>query len=263
MREKPLILITNDDGIHSPGIRALYEALKNTCDVAVIAPNEQQSGKGLGITLHEHIHIDPFPDFGDVPAWMVKGTPADCVKVGLGLLLKETPTMIVSGINNTTNSGRNVLYSGTIGGTIEGALRGIPGIAFSSVDDSKLNYEEVKIYVSLIVGYFMQHTIPFGTIINVNFPPTEKHAIKGFKMARQGQSWFLDDPDHRVFEGGKMSCAIGSRWDTHEEKPNSDVTLLEQGYITAAPIFVNDLTHHDLLDHHEQRFEDFYHSNVT
>ena len=120
------ILIINDDGIHAPGLIHLWKALVDLADVTIIAPAIEQSGVGLGITLRSPLHIESVAWNKGTPAWKISGTPADCVKMALSVILKTPPDLIVSGINRGSNSGRNVLYSGTVGGVIEGVLRNIP-----------------------------------------------------------------------------------------------------------------------------------------
>src|SRR5574338_1188667 len=142
MNKKSHILITNDDGIKAPGIQHLWSALKDFATISIVAPKTEQSGVGLGITIRSALHIEEFAWEELDSCWSVTGTPADCVKMALSVLLPSPPDLIVSGINRGTNAGRTVLYSGTIGGVIEGILRGIPGIAFSSFDMANTEYAQ-------------------------------------------------------------------------------------------------------------------------
>ena len=130
MTRKPKILITNDDGIFAPGLRSLWQALVDYADVSIVAPTDDTSGAGAGITIKTPLRVDVVPWENGTRAWKVNGKPADCVKLALGTILTEKPDLIVSGINRGSNSGRTVFCSGTVGGVIEGALRKIPGIAF-------------------------------------------------------------------------------------------------------------------------------------
>src|SRR3989338_2220579 len=131
---RPFLLITNDDGISAPGIKHLWQAVHEFADVAIVAPHVEKSGCGLSITWAKPLRIQPFVWDGDTPAWSVNGTPADCVKMACSVILEKRPQMVLSGVNRGSNAGRTVLYSGTIGGVIEGAYKNIPGIAFSFSD---------------------------------------------------------------------------------------------------------------------------------
>jgi 5'-nucleotidase len=256
MTRKPRILITNDDGIFAPGLRSLWQALVNYADLSIVAPADDNSGAGTGITLKTPLRIDVVPWEHGTRAWKVNGKPADCVKLALGTILAEKPDIIVSGINRGSNSGRTVFYSGTVGGVIEGALRKIPGIAFSCDDFQKPDYTAVEKYVLSIVEHVMEHPIPLGTVFNVNFPDLSK-PLQGYKFARQGQGFWIDSPDERIHPTeGTPYFWLGGKWEHHDEPHDSDVSLLQKGYITVVPIRVDELTHHDLLDSHKVLFEE-------
>ena len=134
MTNRPFLLITNDDGIHAPGLKHLWEAVAEHAETSIVAPATEKSGCGLSITWAKPLRVHPIEWENKTPCWSVSGTPADCIKMGLNVLLDKPPHMILSGVNRGSNAGRTVLYSGTIGGVIEGALKGIPGIAFSFCD---------------------------------------------------------------------------------------------------------------------------------
>lgn len=248
---RPFLLITNDDGINAPGIRHLWEAVHEFADVAIVAPMVEKSGSGLSITWKKPLHIDPVAWEKNTPAWMVSGTPADCVKMALAVLLKKKPDMIISGVNRGSNAGRTVLYSGTIGGTIEGALKGFPGIAFSFCDLETPPVETTKSYIVSIIRYFLKHPLAKGTILNVNFPPECKKGVKGFRMARQGKSYWKESPDKRIHPEGGTYYWLGGAWGSVTEDPLSDVHLLDQGYITAVPIHVGELTCKATFEKHQ------------
>ncbi len=252
---KPKILITNDDGILSPGLRTLWKALKSHADISIMAPAYDQSGVGMGVTIRTPLTIDPVEWEGETLAWKVNGTPADCVKLALGVVLKELPDLIVSGINRGSNAGRTVLYSGTVGGVIEGSLRRIPGIAFSYDSFEKPDYTKIASHILPIVQHTLKHPLPKGTILNVNFPEVDQ--IKGIKMARQGQSYWMDNPDARVHPEGIPYFWLGGKWADHEEFADSDVALLKDGYATVVPIHIDELTDHALLASRKEHFENF------
>lgn len=255
--EKPYILITNDDGIHSPGIRTLWSALQQKYELAIVAPSSEKSGAGVSTSINKPLHIHPYPWQASTAAWSVNGTPADCVKMALSVILKRKPDLIISGINRGTNSGRNIFYSGTVGGVIEGALRKIPGIAFSLEDFENPSYEHLEKYIAPIIQYFIDNPLPVGTLVNVTFPHSEKE-IQGFKMARHGQGYYIEHPDKRTHPEGRYYYWLGGKWAEHEEESDTDVALLKEGYITAVPLQVNELTDHLILKNHQTSFSEIF-----
>ncbi len=254
---KPRILITNDDGIHAKGIWHLWHALKDKADISIVAPSSQKSGVGLGLTLHKPITINPVRWEGETPAWQVTGNPADCVRFGTRVVLDEKPDLVVSGINLGSNAGRNVLYSGTIGGVIEGAFRGIPGIAFSSTEFETPRFEQIEPYIYPIVEHVLEHPLSSGTILNVNFP-TKFEQFKGVKLAKQGRGLWVEAPDRRVHPDGAPYFWHGGEWSHHDEHEESDVALLEEGYIAAVPIHVDELTDHGFFKQRKEHFDAFF-----
>lgn len=253
---KPNLLILNDDGISAPGLKHLYRAVHKEVETHIVAPVIEKSGAGLSMTLRKPLKILKV-DWEDHPnSYSITGTPADCVKLALNTLLNTPPDLIISGINKGSNAGRNVLYSGTIGGVIEGVYRNnIPGIAFSSHDFANPDYDKFEKYIYPIVRYFLENPITPGTLINVNFPSLSNGPVKGIKMARQGLGFWTDKPDERTHPEGEPYYWLGGQWRTFDEDPLSDVHLLEQGYITVVPIHVNELTDHNHLNEHKDRFE--------
>ncbi len=246
---KPKILITNDDGITAPGLKYLWEALADIADLYIVAPAAEQSGVGLAITIRDPLQIQPVDWERGTKAWKVTGTPADCVRMGISVILDEVPQMIVSGINRGSNSGRNVLYSGTIGGVIEGALRNVPGIAFSCVDFMNPDYQKTQHLIVPLVKHVLEHPLPKGTLLNVNFPDTKE--ILGIKMARQGKGFWIENPDARIHPEGHSYYWLGGKWHDYDEDEESDVHLLKQGYASAVPIHISELT--DLAHFHANK----------
>lgn len=239
---RPFLLITNDDGIHAPGIKHLWEAVHEFADVAIVAPQFEKSGAGLSITWRKPLNVNEVPWEKNTIAWSVSGTPADCVKMALSAILNRQPNMIISGINRGSNSGRTVLYSGTIGGVIEGILKGIQGIAFSFSDFDQPPIETTKPYIVSVIQHFLQNPLPSGTLLNVNFPFNMKEGAKGFRMARQGKSHWKEAPDRRVHPEGATYYWLGGEWGVHEEDEESNVAFLDKGYVAATPIHVGHMT---------------------
>lgn len=255
--DRPKILITNDDGIQAKGLWHLWHALADKADVTIVAPSVQRSGASLALTLHKPLTIHPAPWTNSIPAWKINGTPADCVRFGLRVLMEQKPDIILSGINHGSNAGRNVLYSGTIGGVVEGMLRGIPGIAFSSTDFENPRFELAEPYIWPIVQHILEHPLSLGTILNINFP-SNFEKFKGMKLARQGKGLWVEDPDRRIHPDGQPYFWQGGKWAHHEEPEESDVALLEEGYITAVPIHVEELTDHSFIKERKDHFESHF-----
>ena len=256
---RPRIVLCNDDSIEAPGIFALWEALHPFADITIVAPAEDQSCKGVGISLPKtrFIEAEKFPWAEGTEAWRVFGTPADCIKFALHYVLKTPPHFIVSGINNGSNAGRNIMYSGTVGATIQSTFCKVPGIAFSCMyDEGPEKFKKVQPYVAAIVKHFMIHPIPKGTLMNVNFPAQEADGLLGFRMATQGRSyWDVRIGSDASLKGTRKYPMIDS-WDYHDEADDSDIKLLTQGYITCVPIHVEDLTDHAHHQKHKPIFEE-------
>ncbi|MBI2812354.1 MAG: 5'/3'-nucleotidase SurE [Candidatus Melainabacteria bacterium] len=252
MDMKPKILIINDDGIEAPGLRNLWEALEGVGDLYIVAPTTEKSGVGLSITIRDPIMIKKVDWGNNTPAWKGSGTPADCVRMSLSVLLDFKPDLIVSGINRGANSGRNIFYSGTIGGVMEGALRNVPGIAFSCVDFVNPDYKLTQPLIAPIVQHILENPLPNGTILNVNFPATKE--ILGLKLARQGKGFWIEDPDHRIHPEGHSYYWLGGKWWEMDEEEDSDVHLLKQGYAAAVPLHISELTDFKLFDERKEIF---------
>jgi len=252
--KKPTVLLTNDDGIWAPGLRHLWNALKDTCDIYIAAPSIEKSGMGTAVTLNDPIHIKSVSWPEGTPAWEVSGTPADCVRMALNALLPKPIDAILSGINRGENSGRNIFYSGTIGGVIDGAIRNIPGIAFSCQDYDDPSYEHFEPCIFPLLDYLLKHPLPGGSFLNVNFPSQYKTTHKGYRLARQGMGYYKEDPLKGTHPEGKTYYWMGGLWKEHEEHEESDVALLRQGYITVVPIQTHELTDLKTLQERKHHF---------
>jgi len=251
MSRKPRILITNDDGIHALGIKHLWRPLAEFADVYVVAPTIEMSGAGLGVTLRDPLLITPVSWEKETPAWKVNGTPADCVAMALRVILKDPPDLIVSGINKGMNAGRVVLYSGTVGGVIEGILRDIPGIAFSCVDFDNPTFSSAERYIAPIVQHVLDQPLPKGTLLNVNFP----QEIRGVKFASQGKGFWRESPEPRTHPEGHTYYWRGGQWIEASEEEDSDISLLQQGFATVVPIHIAELTDRKVLAERKEAFD--------
>lgn len=259
MKSRPHVLITNDDGIHAPGIRHLWEALKDHADITITAPATEQSAVGLSITIRNPLRIEKMDWPQGTKAWSVSGTPADCVKMALSVILDSPPDFVVSGINRGTNAGRNVLYSGTVAGAIEGIMHGIPSIAFSCYENKSPEYGLAEKYIPTILQHIIEHPLPEGTLLNVNFPPQIGRGVNGFKMTRQGKEFWIENPDKRIHPAEEHSYYwLGARLLACEEAEDCDISWLRQSYITAVPVHVGELTDHHQLNLRKTHFESLF-----
>ena len=259
MKNRPNILITNDDGIHAPGIRVLYESLKNFGNVTVMAPSEEQSAMGMSITIRNPLQIEKHPWESGASIYSATGTPADCVKLGISVILKTKPDFVISGINRGTNAGRNLLYSGTVAGAIEGVLQGVSSLAFSCHDFTDPNYEIVGRYVPKVLEHVMEHPLPHGTLLNINFPSKEHGEIKGVKMTRQGKSMWAEDPMERAHPLGDFNYYwLGAKVLEFDEEEDCDITWIKKGYAAAVPVHVSELTDHEHLNARKTQFEQLF-----
>lgn len=249
------ILLTNDDGIDAVGLKTLWEGLQDIADLTIVAPMEEQSGMGVSVTFYGPLRAEKAEGFDATPAWKVKGTPADCVKVGVGGLLDSPPDLIVSGINHGSNAGRGIFSSGTAGCAILGVLLGIPGIAFSYTCCESKTFPHVKEYLAPIVQYIANNPLPKGSFLNVNFP---KEEIQGVKFARQGLSFWLESIRKEPHPEGHLDFHLDELLDHWDEHPESDIALLKEGFVTAVPIQISELTDHAHFQEKKEHFDRYF-----
>ncbi len=257
-KKRPHLLLTNDDGITASGLLSLWRGLSQYVDVTIVAPSSDQSGKGVGITILHPLRVAQIAWRDDSTAYHINGTPADCVKLALNVLLERPPDMIVSGINRGSNSGRNVLYSGTIGGVIEGTMHNIPGIAFSCRDFEAPQFTTAEPFIYPFILYLLEHPLTLGSFLNVTFPDYAG-PIRGVRLAQQGQSCWIGTPEERLHPSGERYYWLGNTVYSHDQEHHeSDVELLRQGYITAVPLRVHQLTDEANFQKHKTSFEEWF-----
>lgn len=243
--QKPLILVTNDDGITAPGIRKLVEIMNEIGEVVVVAPNSPQSGKGHAITINstlslEEIHLD-----GNQRDFSLSGTPVDCVKMALDKVLTSRPDIVVSGINHGSNSSINVIYSGTMSAAVEAGVEGIPAIGFSLCDYSfEADFEQARDYIKEIVLKSLQNPMPKGIVLNVNIPKLNKSEIKGIKICRQAHAKWEENFDERVNPQGKKYYWLTGYFNNMDKGEDTDEYALENGYISIVPVKFDMTAHH-------------------
>ncbi len=238
------ILITNDDGIAAPGIKALTEVMHELGEIFIIAPDSAQSGMGHAITINSTLELKHIPGFlGTENAYSCTGTPVDCVKMGIHELMKTKPNLCVSGVNHGSNSSINVIYSGTMSAAVEGGIEGIPSIGFSLCDYSwDANFENIKPYIKKIALEVLEKGLPEGVILNVNFPKTDK--IKGIKICRQAKAAWEEEFDKRTNPMGKEYYWLTGKSVNHDNGEDTDEWALSNDYISIVPV------HFDLTAYH-------------
>lgn len=247
---KPLILVTNDDGITSKGIKVLIEEMSELGDVFVVAPDSPNSGMGHAITVASTIHIKKSPIFGPIDSYECSGTPADCVKLAKHEFLKGRKIdLLVSGINHGANSSISVIYSGTMSAAVEGAIEGIPSIGFSLDDFAyDADFGHIRKYVRDIAAYVLQNGLPADTALNVNFPKAGPEPIRGVKVGRQTRGYWLEEFDSRKDPHGRPYFWMGGRYINNEpEAQDTDVWALDNQYVSVFPVHF-DMTHHRAIE---------------
>lgn len=243
---RPLILVTNDDGITAPGIRNLISFAKEIGDVVVVAPDSPQSGMGHAITIDSTLHIEKLTIDKNAPdqsEYSCSGTPADCVKIALQEILDRKPDLCISGINHGSNASINVIYSGTMSAAIEAGIEGVPAIGFSLCDFSwDADFHPAKTHIQQIIKEALHHGIPKGVVLNVNIPKTQD--IKGIKVARQAKGNWKEKFDKRTSPMGKDYYWLTGVFDLQDKGEDTDLWAIEHDYIAVVP------TQFDLTAHH-------------
>lgn len=240
------ILLTNDDGIYAPGLRALRKELQQLGEVTVVAPATEQSATGHSVTLVTPLLVTEIPedDGNGSIGWAVEGRPADCVKLALLELLPEKPDVIVSGLNAGSNAGINVLYSGTVAAAIEGAFYNVTAIACSLEYDKKIHdFPRAARYARQVVEQILAHKPEAGRLFNVNIPVLENGPIQGIKVLPQNITQYFEEFDRRVNPRGRTYFWTSPEFRCPDPHPDTDVTALQEQYITVTPLKF-DLTDH-------------------
>ena len=247
MSKRPLILITNDDGISSKGISSLAEAVLDLGDIHVVAPDSPQSGMGHAVTISEILRIKSayFPIKG-VTAHSTSGTPVDCVKLAIYKVLGRKPDLILSGINHGSNSSINVIYSGTMSAAVEGAVESINAIGFSLLDnDTNADFSNAKKVVRQMTMEVLKRGLPHGVCLNVNIPKTsEGEKLKGIKVCRQAAGYWEDGFDERKAPNKESYFWLTGEFTNPDKGEDTDEYALSKGYASVVP------TQFDLTAHH-------------
>lgn len=239
---RPLILVTNDDGVYSKGILALTEAVLPFGEVVVVAPDKPQSGMGHAVTINNLLRLHPLKyDMAVAAAYSCSGTPVDCVKLAIYRVLHRKPDLVVSGINHGSNSSINVIYSGTMSAAMEGAVEGIPSIGFSLLDHSAdADFQASQEVVEKLVESTLKRGMPEGICLNVNIPRGIPSSIRGIRICHQAKGYWEDNFDARMDPFGKPYYWLTGEFKLMDEGLDTDEIALANGFVSVVP------THFDL-----------------
>ena len=245
--ERPLILLTNDDGIHAEGLEYLKKAAELVGEVQIVAPNSEQSAVGHSITLYDPIKAHEVRKDGVFYGYGIGGTPADSVKLAMHCLLERPPDLVMSGINNGANLGINVLYSGTVSAATEAAILGAPSMAVSIGEKRNPPYEFAIDHVVAIASWVLKNGLPRGVALNVNIPAIPPARIKGIKRTRQALSKFNETFDRREDPRGDRYYWLSGEMVPDERDDDVDIVAVKKGFVSVTPLFY-DLTAHGHLE---------------
>jgi 5'-nucleotidase len=247
-KKQPVILITNDDDIHSPGIKALVEAVKHLGRVVVVAPDKPQSGMGHAITIGSPLRMRKMDLFEGIESWTTSGTPVDCVKLAVDKVLHSKPDICLSGINHGANHSINVLYSGTMSAAMEASIEGIPSIGFSMMDyNYDVDLSAAKAIVTKIVTEILSKKQPKHLLLNVNIPAGDLKKIKGIKLCKQAYAKYEEEFAERMDPHQKKYYWLTGEFTNFDKSKDTDVWALKNNYVSVVPVQF-DLTNYTLKE---------------
>lgn len=249
MQEKPLILVTNDDGITATGIRNLVEVAREFGEVVVVAPNSPQSAKGHGITIIEPLRLYKSSIFEGVESYECNGTPVDCVKLARQVILKNRNiALCVSGINHGSNSSANVIYSGTMAAAIEASMEGVKSIGFSFCDHSyQADFEVAKIFVRKMIAFALENDMKECNLLNVNIPKLPLEEIKGVKVCRQADAKWTEEFLENKDPGGRTYYWMTGKFINEDRAEDTDEWALDNGYVSVVPCMYDFTAHKSIV----------------
>ncbi len=236
MEKRPLILITNDDGIHAPGIFALWEAMGEIGDVIVVAPESEKSAVGHAITISDPIRVMEITRKSGFEGYAVAGTPADCVKIAVRALMDREPDLVVSGINSGANVGTSLIYSGTVSAATEGTILKIPSIAISLASLQAKDFSVAAKVAQKMARLVLKNGLPDGTLLNVNVPVAAEDEIKGYRVTRQGNLHYKEGFERREDPRGKIYYWMTGQLVEPEVAPDIDSRALNDNFISVTPV---------------------------
>jgi 5'-nucleotidase len=247
------ILVTNDDGINSPGIQKLFQQMKKLGNAYIVAPDRERSAVSHALTMHRPLKVEKLGK----NIYSINGTPTDCVAIGISKILPEKPSLVVSGINKGANLGDDITYSGTVSAAIESTILGIPAFAISLVTKekkTKFSYDAPAKIALLIAKYILDNSLPYDTFLNVNVPDIPYKQIKGIKLTRQGKRIY-DNSIHETYSPhGEKYFWIGGGNPYWEHGEDTDIQAIEKNYVSVTPLHL-DFTNYDALKFLKERFD--------
>lgn len=257
MDSSTLILVTNDDGVHSPGIIALFKAMKEIGNAYMVAPDRERSAVGHSLTLHRPLKIDELRE----QVYMVNGTPTDAVVLGVNKILPRKPDLIVSGINKGGNLGDDITYSGTVSAAIEGTILNVPSFAVSLYADKNYHFETAAHYASVVAKQMIANPLPYDTLINVNVPNLQKNLVKGIKLTRQGRRTYNDSIQEVFSPREEKHYWIGGGAPLWKLGTDTDINAVEDGYVSISPIHL-DLTNYNAMNSLKKQWAIFHEAST-
>lgn len=233
--EKPLILISNDDGIDAPGLRVLVDCVASLGDVVVVAPDQPHSGQSSAFTVNSPLKILEHESYNGAMMRSVNGTPVDCVKLAMHHILPRRPDLLVSGVNHGSNAGNSVIYSGTMGAVFEGCMLGIPSVGYSLLHHSmQADFSQCLPFIKDISGRVLAEGLPKDVCLNINFPAKVK--IRGMKVVRSARSHWTEEYQEYLDPHGKpFFWLTGSIVNEEPEADDTDLYWLDRNYATTVP----------------------------
>ena len=242
-----VILVTNDDGVHSPGLISLFHVMKTLGDAYVIAPDRERSAVSHALTMHRPLKVEQLQE----RIYSINGTPTDCVAVGVHKILPSRPAFVVSGINKGANLGDDITYSGTVSAAIESTIMGIPAFAVSLGVEQKplshMNFGPAATVATAIGSYILAHSLPYDTLLNVNVPDIAYERLRGMKLTRQGKRIYDDSIKETFDPHGQKHYWIGGGNPYWEHGEDTDIQAVQDNYVSITPIHL-DLTNYDALN---------------
>lgn len=244
---KPVILITNDDGVAAPGIMNLVEAVKDLGKVVVVAPDKPQSGMGHAITIGHPLRLNRVHTFGQIEAYACTGTPVDCVKLAVDKVLHRKPDLCLSGINHGANHSINVIYSGTMSAAVEAAIESIPSAGFSLLDyNIEADFTGARKFARMVVEKMLSTELEKHSVFNVNIPSVPAELLKGLMLCRQAYAKYEEDFMERVDPNGRKYYWLTGEFVNFDKGTDTDVWALANNYVSVVPVQF-DLTHYALM----------------
>lgn len=236
-KKAPVILITNDDGVYAPGIKALYESVKDLGKVVIVAPDKPQSGMGHAITIGHPIRLQKVDAFPGVDAYACSGTPVDCVKIAVDKILHRKPDICLSGINHGPNHSINVIYSGTMSAAMEAAIESIPAVGFSLMSYSmNADFSAAQHYARIVTEKMLGGKMSKHMLLNINIPEAPLSEIKGYKICKQAYAKYQEKFIERKDPSGKKYYWLTGEFLNFDNAKDSDVWALANHYVSIVPV---------------------------